>query len=113
MSGSRRMDDEHKINSSCIAVGHLLMTILGLPVGLVMLIICLLIGSIFGCSLCLALVSFVDDALIGGAGGGELLSDLSTSFIIFATSMLIAGILLKIVSSSLKSARGLRKRRIA
>jgi hypothetical protein len=47
-----------RINSCCIAAGHMLIIILVLLVGLLILLVSLLSCSIFGCSLCLVLVSF-------------------------------------------------------
>lgn len=95
-----------RINSCCTAAGHLLLMILGLPVGLLILIISLLSCSIFGCSLCIVFVEFVDYTLMGGPAGGELLSDLRVSFIIFTISLLTAWSVLKIALSGLKAVRG-------
>jgi hypothetical protein len=87
----------------------MLIIILGLLVGLLILLVSLLSCSIFGCSLCLVLVAFLDYTLMGGAAGGELLSDLRVSSFIFVISMLTAWSSLKIVLSRLKAVRGYRR----
>jgi hypothetical protein len=98
-----------RINSCCIAAGHLVIIILGLLVGVPILIVSLLSCSIFGCSLCLVLAAFLDYTLMGGAGGGELLSDLRVSSFIFLISLLMAWSSLRIVLSGLKAVRGYRR----
>ena len=98
-----------RINSCCVAAGHMLIIILGLLVGLLILLVSLLSCSIFGCSLCLVLVAFLDYTLMGGAAGGELLSDLRVSSFIFVISMLTAWSSMKIVLSRLKAVRGYRR----
>jgi hypothetical protein len=107
------MSDASLKKSFHVAAGDLLMTVLGLPVGLLMLVVSLLIILIFGCSLCLVLAAIMEHALMDGVVGSELLSDLQVSFIIFTISSLMVWASLKIVSSGLRRRHGLRQRRIA
>jgi len=97
-----------RINSCSKAARYLLM-IIGLLVGLLILIVSLLSCSIFCCSLCLVLVALLDYTLMGGAGGGELLSDLRVSSFIFVISMLTAWSSLRIFLSGLKAVRSYRR----
>jgi hypothetical protein len=84
----------------------MLIIIVVLLVGLLILLVSLLSCLIFGCSLCLVLVAFLDYTLMGGAAGGELLSDLRVSSFVFVISMLTALSSLKIVLSGLKAVPG-------
>jgi hypothetical protein len=107
------MSDASPKKSFHASAGDLLMTVLGLPVGLLMLVVSLLIFLIFGCSLCLVFAAIVALALMDGVVGAELLSDLQVSFIIFTIGSLMVWASLKIVSSGLRRRHGLRQRRVA
>ena len=79
---------------------------LGLAICLPLLVVGLLVGMVFGCSLCLVLAEVVGKAMTDGFIGAELLSDLRVSFIAFMIGSLMTWASLNIVRSVRGGTRG-------
>jgi hypothetical protein len=99
-----------KINSCCIAAGNLLM-ILGLPAGLLMVLVGLFVCSIFGCSICHVGMALLKSAIANGVVEAELFGDLQVSIVLFAIGAFLVWVSSKIARSGLRRCWGLRQKR--
>jgi hypothetical protein len=95
-----------KINSCCIAAGNLLLMILGLPAGLLMVLVGLFICSIFGCSICHVGMALLKSAIANGVVEAELFCDLQVSIVLFAIGAFLVWVSSKIATAGLRRCRG-------